>query len=215
MRLKRLVLLFASLVVIGALASCGSLGQGGGEQGGKERDDTKMSREAEQEQVAPARGNESTGGGQARVAPPENKTLTLTVPKMERVQGVEVPTGLGNDEALLRENAAVRLKYTGWPWEEEANVYIAGHRLGYQGTDSYLAFYDIDKLQKGDEIIITDAEGREYVYEVYETMNNVEPTNLSVLNPVPGKNIVSLQACTLPDYSRRIIVRGELKDIRA
>jgi sortase A len=27
---------------------------------------------------------------------------------------------------------------------------------------------------------------------------------------VQGKNIVSLQTCTLPDYSHRLIVRGEL-----
>jgi sortase A len=26
-----------------------------------------------------------------------------------------------------------------------------------------------------------------------------------------GKNIVSLQTCTLPDYSHRLIVQGELK----
>jgi sortase A len=25
------------------------------------------------------------------------------------------------------------IKHTGFPWEEEANVYIAGHRLGYEG----------------------------------------------------------------------------------
>lgn len=224
MRLKRFVLLLAALAAVVALSACGSLGgqQGdsGGEQGGgqgnqQEQADKKMSDQAEDEQVAPAKGKQDSGSEQARLKPPEDKTLTLTVPKMERVQGVEVPTGLGTDEALLRENPAIRLKFTGWPWAEEGNVYIAGHRLGYQGTGSYLAFYDIDKMQNGDEILLTDSEGREYTYEVFEVMNNVEPTNLSVLNPVEGKNIVSLQACTLPDYSRRIIVRGELKDVKA
>jgi sortase A len=34
-----------------------------------------------------------------------------------------------------------------------------------------------------------------------------------VLNPVEGKNIVTLQTCTLPDYTNRLLVRGELEDI--
>jgi sortase A len=138
----------------------------------------------------------------------------LDVPKMERAQGVEIPNGLGTDEELLRNNAAIHLEGTGYPWEEEANVYIAGHRLGYADTGSYLAFYDIDKLQNGDEIYVTDAEGRKYTYVVFKQMV-VEPTDLYVLDPIEGKNIVSLQACTLPDYSNRIIVQAELKDVAA
>ena len=30
---------------------------------------------------------------------------------------------------------------------------------------------------------------------------------------VPGKNIVTLQTCTLPDYRIRLLVRGERKQI--
>jgi sortase A len=41
----------------------------------------------------------------------------------------------------------------------------------------------------------------------------VDPTNLSVINPIEGKNIVSLQTCTLPDYTKRVIYRAELKGI--
>ena len=43
----------------------------------------------------------------------------------------------------------------------------------------------------------------------------VPPTDLSVLRPIKGKNIASLQTCTLPDYSDRVIYQGELKDIKA
>jgi sortase A len=32
-----------------------------------------------------------------------------------------------------------------------------------------------------------------------------------VTEPLEGRNIVSLQSCTLPDYSERVIVRAELK----
>ena len=38
----------------------------------------------------------------------------------------------------------------------------------------------------------------------------VGPEDAQVTEPVPGKSIVSLQTCTLPDYSDRLIVRGEL-----
>jgi len=31
-----------------------------------------------------------------------------------------------------------------------------------------------------------------------------------VTDPVPGKNVLTLQTCTLPDYSQRLIVQAEL-----
>jgi sortase A len=101
---------------------------------------------------------------------------------------------------------------TGFPWEEEANVYIAGHRLGFEGTDSHLAFWDLNELEEGDEIYITDSEGRKYTYVVFKKVV-ATPENLGVLAPIEGKNIVTLQTCTLPDYVNRLLVRGGLKDI--
>jgi sortase A len=38
----------------------------------------------------------------------------------------------------------------------------------------------------------------------------ISPDDLSILRPTQGKSIVSLQTCTLPDYSHRLIVQGEL-----
>lgn len=209
--MKKFLLMLAALTLVLGIGACGSLGQSG-DGGGSSK---KMSEQAEDEQVAPKEGSEQSGGNEAKMLEPaSSETLKLTVPKMERIKDVEIPTGVGTDEALLRENAAIRLKGTGLPWEEEANVYIAGHRLGYSGTKSYLAFYDIDKLKNGDEIVVTDADGREYTYEVFKNFV-VEPTDLYVLEPIKGKNIVSLQACTLPDYSNRVIVQAELKDVKA
>ena len=141
---------------------------------------------------------------------PEDKTLTVTIPKMSRVENATIPSTAGDDEAALKEHAAIHLEGTGFPWQEEANVYVAGHRLGYPNTDSFLAFWDLDALEDGDEITVTDANGKEYVYEVFEEFD-VAPTDLYVLDPVPGKNILTLQTCTLPDYSRRLIVQAELK----
>jgi sortase A len=129
------------------------------------------------------------------------------------IKNDEIPTGIGTDETLFHDYAAVHLKATGYPWEKEANVYIAGHRLGYENTDSWLAFWDLNKLEKGDEFYITDSEGRKYTYEVFRKFV-AGPKNVAVLAPVDGKNIVTLQTCTLPDYVNRLLVRGELKDIK-
>ena len=230
MHLKKLVLIFAALTMVVVLAACGSFGQpsgggaGGGGQGGEEKPPVEeaqkegapetMSEEAKDAEVAPSRGSEQQSGDTANlVEPPEDKTLRLTIPKLDQIKNDEIPTGLGTDERLFHDYAAVHLEDTGWPWEEEANVYIAGHRLGFQGTPSYLAFYDLNELEDGDQFTVTDANGREYTYEVFNKFI-AGPMNGAVLEPVEGKNIVSLQTCTLPDYTMRLIVRAELKDIK-
>jgi sortase A len=140
---------------------------------------------------------------------PEDKTLKLTVPAMSRIEGDEIPNTTGTDEEALKTHAAIHLEGTGFPWQQEANVYIAGHRLGYPNTESFLTFWDLDNVEKGDKVYITDADGTEYTYEVFKEVT-VSPSDLSVTDTVPGKNIVTLQTCTLPDYSQRLIVQAEL-----
>jgi sortase A len=159
---------------------------------------------------------EEVGGkdnGEPSITPPKDKTFRLTVPKMEQIEDDEIPTGLGTDETLFHDYAGVHIKHTGYPWEKEANVYIAGHRLGFEGTNSHLAFWDLNKLENGDAFYITDSEGRQYTYVVFRKYVTT-PDNLRVLAPVEGKNIVTLQSCTLPDYTNRLLVRAELKDIK-
>jgi sortase A len=140
---------------------------------------------------------------------PEDKTLRLTIPEMARIKNDPVPYAKGDNERALKENAAIHLKGTGFPWNEEANVYLAGHRLGYPRTDSFLAFWDLNVLEQGDRVYVTDANGIRYTYEVFKEFT-VSPTDLSVTDPVEGKNILTLQTCTLPDYSNRLIVQAEL-----
>ena len=69
-------------------------------------------------------------------------------------------------------------------------------------------------LKEGDKVYLEDAKGREYTYQVFRKLV-VEPANLSVLRPIKGKNIVSLQTCTLPDYTNRVIYRAVLKDVKS
>ncbi len=140
---------------------------------------------------------------------PKDKTLKLTVPAMSQIKDDTVPTVPGTDMQALGSHAAIHLAGTGFPWDEEANVYMAGHRLGYPRTDSFLAFFDLNKVQVGDQIYVTDANGTKYTYQVFKTFT-VSPSDLSVTDPVDGKNILTLQTCTLPDYSQRLIVQAEL-----
>ena len=219
MRLKNLILIIVALATVVLLAACGSSGQSGGGEGSQDQAQQGQQQQGQQqetpdEQVAPQQGaQEDSGDEQASVEPPSNDTMKLTVPKMEQIKDDEIPTGLGTDETLFHDYAGVHIKHTGYPWEEEANVYIAGHRLGYEGTNSHLAFWDLDKLEEGDELYITDSEGRQYNYKVTKKFVTT-PDNLTVLAPVEGKNVVTLQTCTLPDYTNRLLVRAELEDIK-
>jgi sortase A len=153
---------------------------------------------------APREGSQNAAAGG-----PEDKTLTVTIPKMSRVENATIPSTVGDDEQALKDNAAIHLEGTGFPWQEEANVYIAGHRLGFPGEDSFLAFWDLDALENGDEVMVTDADGKDYTYRVFKEFV-VGPADVQVTQSVPGKNILSLQTCTLPDYSERLIVQAEL-----
>ncbi len=145
---------------------------------------------------------------------PQDKTLELTVPAMSRVDNDDIPYTAGNDEEMLKSNAAIHLEGTGFPWDSEANVYIAGHRLGYPGTESWLTFWDLDKVGLGDKIYVTDANGTKYTYRVFKTFV-VNPSDTQVTDTKSGKNILTLQTCTLPDYKQRLIVQSELTDTQA
>jgi sortase A len=236
MRLRNVGLILAALTVV-MLAACSSSGQSsdeGKDQAGKgaseeqaqkqkppekaaggEKEPPKLTKEAKGKQIAPKKGKAQ---GRRKVAnkldPPKDKTLKLTIPEMKQIEDDTIPTGKGTNEALFRDHAAVHLRDTGFPWQRTANVYIAGHRIGFPGTDSNLAFYDLEDLKKGDKVYLEDAEGREYTYQVFRKLV-VEPANLSVLKPIKGKNIVSLQTCTLPDYTNRVIYRAVLKDVKS
>jgi sortase A len=138
---------------------------------------------------------------------PEDKTLYLTVPKL----GLEHVGAYNSVSEEKLKKSTVHIPATGFPWQKGANTYIAGHRLGYEGTDSYLVFYYLNQLGEGDEILLEDAAGTSYTYRVID-QKVVDPDNVEVMEPEEGKSLVSLQTCTLPDYEQRLIVQGELVD---
>jgi sortase A len=141
----------------------------------------------------------------AEAEAPADETLYLTIPKI-RLEDVEVYNSY-SEERL--DKSTIHLPDTGFPWQPGANTYLAGHRMGYFGTGSFLVFFRLNELERGDEITLEDSVGGRYVYRVTESLV-VGPEDTQVMDPVPGKSVVSLQTCTLPDYSDRLIVRGEL-----
>src|SRR5215204_6162303 len=214
MRSRNLVLVLAALVMVVTLAACTSSGQSSGDKGPADRGkEPKAQKQKPTKQIAPKKGKEEQAlGGKNRVEPPKKKRLKLTVPAMKEIKDDPIPTGHGTDAKLFHDYAGVHLNSSGFPWKQTANVYIAGHRIGFPGTRSNLAFYDLEDLKNGDKVYLEDADGRKYTYVVYRKLI-VDPTNLSVIKPIKGKNIVSLQTCTLPDYTKRVIYQAELKDI--
>ena len=136
-------------------------------------------------------------------------TMELTIPSMKRVNDVPVYSAAANSKSALHDGT-LHLKGTGFPWQREANVYIAGHRLGYPRTKSFLVFWDLNRLRAGQKVMLTDSEGKVYIYRVYDRFV-LAPDDTSATKPVEGMNIITLQTCTLPNYTERLIVRAELE----
>lgn len=108
-------------------------------------------------------------------------------------------------------NGVAHQRGTSMPWSrsKQRNVYIAGHRLGWPGTKSHLVFYHLDKLARGDEIVLKDRDGKKYTYRVSETFE-VEPNDSWVMGKVKGRDMVTLQTCTpIPTWEKRLIVRAD------
>jgi sortase A len=146
--------------------------------------------------------------GEETAPPKRDETMKLSIPSMKHVDNVPVYTADARNQPALR-NGTLHLAGTGFPWQREANVYIAGHRLGYPRTKSFLVFWDLNRLRMGRRVVLTDSEGDRYIYRVYDRFV-LGPDDASATKPVAGKNVVSLQTCTLPSYTDRLIVRAEL-----
>jgi sortase A len=138
--------------------------------------------------------------------PQQNASLTLTV---EEIGLYDVPVIDGAIEAAL-EQGVIHLPQTPMHWEErdQKNVYLAGHHLGFPDTGSGLVFYNLDKLKEGDILTLEDHSGTPYEYRVGEVFV-VEPEADWVVDPVRGRDMVTLQTCTFPDLLNRLIVRAD------
>lgn len=103
----------------------------------------------------------------------------------------------------------IHLPQTSRPWErgKSRNVYVVGHRMGWPGTGSWKIFYRLDELRGGDRLVLT-ARGKTYRYRVSEKLV-VTPWDVWVTKPVRGRDLLTLQTCTGPNFSKRLIIRAD------
>jgi sortase A len=176
----------------------------------KEQVEVAESFSAPKEAKEPASASASASASAAASAPADT-TMSLEVPAI----GLSAPVYEGTTEASLSAGTG-HLSGTGYPWLPGSNTYIAGHRVGYPGTASDYVFWDLPSLQIGDEVFLTDANGKTYTYAVSEILE-VPITDLSVTEPV-GRDVVSLQTCIEnygdywtegPNWNVRYVVRAD------
>ena len=137
---------------------------------------------------------EATKGEEAkRAAPvPDDPTLYLTVPRL----GIYGHTVRNDDSEAALCLGAIKLPGTGFPWQKaDTNTYIACHRIGWPGTQSYNQCLNLPSMQKGDEVILSDANGTVYRYRISEVFA-VRPYDTWVMEPLAGSDVVTLQTCT-------------------
>ena len=143
-------------------------------------EETTPSAAADKEEAEPA------------VPVPDDPTLFLTVPRL----GVYGHTVRNDSSEASLDAGAVKIPSTGFPWQQEdTNTYIAGHRVGWPGTESDYQFYNLPLMQEGDVVYLADTNGKVYEYRVFAKFA-VSPSQTEVTRPIPGKDVVSLQTCT-------------------
>ena len=116
---------------------------------------------------------------------PDEKFGVISIPRME----LEMPLFLGASEENMANGAAV-LAQTSIPLGgSNTNAVIAGHR-GYSG---YKYFKDIELLEVGDEVTITNLWGT-LTYEVTE-IKIVSPNDVNAILIQQGKDMITLLTC--------------------
>ncbi len=150
-------------------------------------------------------------GGEAAAASSSGNgagAMTISIPKLD-IEDVAVPQGSTQKE--LDDEGIIHMAGSGVPWQEGSNTFIIGHALGFMQTKVPYIFYELDKMNPGDEIIIKDPSGRKYTFRVFDKMT-VRPEDYWVTYPSnDGETTISLQSCTpIPTFENRLIVQGEL-----
>ena len=154
--------------------------------------EAQAEREAAQKEAAQKEAAEEEKARAAAPPAPEDPTTYLTVPRL----GIYGHTVRNDDSEQALSLGAIKVPETGFPWQEGAtNTYIAGHRVGWPGTESHYQFYDLPAMRTGDKVFLEDANGTVYTYRVTEIFA-VSPWESWVTKPIPGRDVVSLQTCT-------------------
>lgn len=123
-----------------------------------------------------------------------NETFgVITIPKMS----LEMPLFLGASEANMAKGAAV-LSQTSIPiGGESTNAVIAGHR----GWNGYKYFMDIERLEIGDEVTITNV-WETLTYKVVD-IQIVSPNDVGAILIQQGRDMITLLTCHPPNTGGR------------
>ena len=124
---------------------------------------------------------------------PDEKFGVISIPKLD----LEMPLFLGASEANMAAGAAV-LSQTSIPiGGDYSNSVIAGHR----GWNGYPYFLDIEKLEEGDEVTITNIWGtlRYCVKEI----QIIAPNDVNAILIRPGRDMITLLTCHPPNTGGR------------
>jgi sortase A len=162
----------------------------------------------------PSQSEGEQAGAEKPVTPvPETNDLWMTIPDL----GLYDNYVSNSDAHSAMDLGAIKREETKFPWQDDANTYIAAHRLGWPGTASDHQFYNLPMLEYGDRIYLYDANGTTYTYEVSQIFE-VAPSETWVTDQVAGRDMVSLQTCienygdywTMgPNWYVRYVVRAD------
>jgi sortase A len=121
---------------------------------------------------------------------PPTDDLWMSIPALGLYDNYVTNSGAEAD----MDYGAIKLPETGFPWQDNANTYIAAHRLGWPGTASDHQFYNLPLLAYGDKIYLGDVNGTTYTYEVTE-FHEITPDETWITAPQAGRDMLSLQTC--------------------
>jgi sortase A len=155
----------------------------------------------------PTRGELKSARGERHYELLPGAIMGLTIEAM----GIHNAPVFDSDGRWALANGVAHNPQTSLPWSPGAqrNVYLAGHRMGYRGTWSRMIFYDLHKLNTGDEVLLKDRTGGSYRYRVSEVFV-ADPKDVWVMGQVRGRDMVTLQTCTpYPTFEKRLIVRAD------
>jgi sortase A len=132
--------------------------------------------------------------GPPPIPQPATNDLWMDIPAL----GLDDNYVANTDSHAAMDAGAIKLPSSAFPWQNDANTYIAAHRLGWPGTASDHQFYNLVNLAIGDKIYLYDANGTVYTYEV-SGFAEVLPNETWVTSPQAGRDMISLQTC-IEDY---------------
>lgn len=121
----------------------------------------------------------------------------LGVIQIEKLN-IEFPIVEGSE----RSNIAVSIGHmkNSVPLGAKGNSVLAGHRGGIYGV----FFRDVDQLEVGDEVKVTNMEGEVFVYKMYDSFL-VKPNAMWVVDNIKDEYTLTLVTCENESMERRII----------